>query len=376
MKLYSSIVRRKSRKIWVGKVPVGGDAPITVQSMTNTDTLNIAATVAQINALIAAGVDIVRVSVPSLDAAAAFGEIRRQVSVPLIADIHFDYKIALSVAEHGVDCLRINPGNIGRDDRVRAVIDCAKDKGIPIRIGVNAGSLEKALQQKYGEPNAQALVESAMRHIDILNKLDFQDFKVSLKASNVFMTVEAYRLIANQIEQPLHLGVTEAGTFRSGTVKSSVALGMLLMEGIGDTLRISLAADPVEEVKVGFDILKSLGLRARGVNIIACPSCSRQNFDVIKTANLLESRLEDIRQSIDVAVIGCYVNGPGESKEADIGLTGAEPRSLIFKEGKPFKKVSPDQIVDELEKQVRAKARALQMAADAEAANSLQMPSI
>lgn len=356
MKLHSSIVRRHSKKIWVGSVPVGGDAPISVQSMTNTETLDVPATVAQIQALADAGADIVRVSVPSMDAAIAFGKIRRQVSVPLVADIHFDYKIALSVAEQGVDCLRINPGNIGRDDRVRAVVDCARDKNIPIRIGVNAGSLEKALQQKYGEPNAQALVESAMRHIDILDKLDFQNYKVSLKASNVFMTVEAYRLIASQIEQPLHLGVTEAGTFRSGTVKSAIALGMLLMEGIGDTIRISLAADPVEEIKVGFDILKSLGLRQKGVNIIACPSCSRQNFDVIKTVNLLESRLEDIRESIDLAVIGCYVNGPGESKEADVGLTGADPKSLIFREGKPFKKVSPEEIVDELEKQVRAKA--------------------
>ncbi|HET8705933.1 MAG TPA: flavodoxin-dependent (E)-4-hydroxy-3-methylbut-2-enyl-diphosphate synthase, partial [Pseudomonadales bacterium] len=307
----SPIKRRKSKQIWVGNVPVGGDAPITVQSMTNTNTLDVAATVAQIRRLEEAGADIVRVSVPTMDAADAFGEIRKQVNVPLVADIHFDYKIALAVAEKGVNCIRINPGNIGREDRVRAVIDCAKDKNLPIRIGVNAGSLEKELQRKYGEPTADALVESAMRHVDILNHHNFDNFKLSLKASNVFMTVDAYRKIAGQIEQPLHLGVTEAGIFRSGTVKSSIALGMLLYEGIGDTIRISLAADPVEEVKVGFDILKSLNLRSKGINFIACPSCSRQNFDVIKTMNELEARLEGINTPLDVAVIGCYVNGPG-----------------------------------------------------------------
>lgn len=340
----------------VGKVPVGGNAPITVQSMTNTETCDVAATVAQIQQLEGAGVDIVRVSVPTLDAAEAFGVIRQQVNVPLIADIHFDYKIALRVAELGVDCLRINPGNIGKEERVRAVVDTARDKNIPLRIGVNAGSLEKELQRKYGEPTPAALVESAMRHIDILDRLDFQDFKVSLKASDVFMTVQAYRLIADQIEQPLHLGVTEAGVFRSGTVKSAIALGALLMEGIGDTLRISLAADPVHEVKVGFDILKSLHIRKKGINFIACPSCSRQNFDVIKTMNELEARLEDINESVDVAVIGCMVNGPGEAKEADIGLTGATPSNLIYRDGEKSHKISNTEIVDELEKMARAKA--------------------
>ncbi len=260
-----------------------------------------------------------------MDAAEAFGKIRKQVDVPLVADIHYDYKIALAVAEQGVDCLRINPGNIGREDRIKAVIQCAKDNGLPIRIGVNAGSLEKELQRKYGEPTSDALVESALRHADILDRYDFQNFKVSVKASNVFMTLQAYRKLSSQLEQPLHLGVTEAGTFRSGTVKSAVALGSLLMEGIGDTIRVSLAADPVEEVRVGFDILKSLNLRKKGVNIIACPSCSRQNFDVIKTVNELEARLEDINESVDLAANGCLVNGPGEGREVDVGLTGVTP---------------------------------------------------
>jgi (E)-4-hydroxy-3-methylbut-2-enyl-diphosphate synthase len=349
----SPIVRRKTRQIMVGNVPVGGEAPISVQSMTNTETTDVAATVAQIRALEKAGADIVRVSVPSLDAAEAFGAIRKQVSVPLVSDIHFDYRIALRVLELGVDCLRINPGNIGKEDRVRTLVDAARDKGVPIRIGVNAGSLEKDLQKKYGEPTAEALVESAMRHIDILDKLDFQDFKISLKASEIFMTVAAYRKLASQIEQPLHLGITEAGGFRSGTVKSAIGLGMLLTDGIGDTIRVSLAADPVQEVKVGFDILKSLHLRSKGINLIACPSCSRQNFDVIATVNALEERLEDILEPLDVAVIGCVVNGPGEAREADIGLTGGQP-NLIYRGGRPDHKLDNENLVDELEKNIRA----------------------
>ena len=349
----SPIVRRKTRQIMVGNVPVGGDAPISVQSMTNTETTDVAATVAQIRALEKAGADIVRVSVPSLDAAEAFGEIRKQVTVPLVSDIHFDYRIALRVLELGVDCLRINPGNIGKEERVRTLVDAARDKGVPIRIGVNAGSLEKDLQKKYGEPTAEALVESAMRHIDILDRLDFQDFKVSLKASEIFMTVAAYRKLASQIEQPLHLGITEAGGFRSGTVKSAIGLGMLLADGIGDTIRVSLAADPVQEIKVGFDILKSLHLRSKGINLIACPSCSRQNFDVISTVNALEERLEDILEPLDVAVIGCVVNGPGEAREADVGLTGGQP-NLIYLGGKPDHKIDNENLVDELEKEIRA----------------------
>jgi (E)-4-hydroxy-3-methylbut-2-enyl-diphosphate synthase len=352
----SPIVRRKSRQIMVGSVAVGGDAPISVQSMTNTETMDIPATVNQIRDLQDAGADIVRVSVPSIEAAEAFGEIRKEVEIPLVADIHFDYKIALAVSKRGVDCLRINPGNIGKEERIRAVVDAAREHGIPIRIGVNAGSLEKDLQVKYGEPNADALVESAMRHIDILDRLNFPDYKLSLKASDIFMTVEAYRKIATQIEQPLHLGITEAGGLRSGTVKSSIGLGLLLMDGIGDTIRVSLAADPVQEVRVGWDMLKSLRLRSKGINFIACPSCSRQNFDVISTMNELESRLEDVTVPMDVAVIGCYVNGPGESREADIGITGASPVSMIYLDGKPFRKVGAEGVVDSMEQLIRERA--------------------
>jgi (E)-4-hydroxy-3-methylbut-2-enyl-diphosphate synthase len=349
----NTIKRRRSRRIMIGQVAVGGDAPVSVQSMTNTETTDVAATVAQIRALENAGADIVRVSVPSMEAAEAFGRIKQQASVPLVTDIHFDYKIALRVAELGADCLRINPGNIGREDRVRAVVDAARDRGIPIRIGVNAGSLEKDLQKKYGEPTPEALVESALRHIEMLDKLDFHDFKVSVKASDVFMAVAAYRQLAGQIEQPLHLGITEAGGFRSGAVKSAIGLGMLLADGIGDTIRVSLAADPVEEVRVGFDILKALHIRNKGINLIACPSCSRQEFNVIATVNALEQRLEDIREPLDVAVIGCCVNGPGEAKAAHIGLAGGTP-SLLYINGKPDHKIDNDQLVDEIERVIRA----------------------
>ena len=359
----SLIKRRLSRKIHVGSVAVGGDAPISVQSMTNSDTCDVAATVAQILRLEQAGADIVRVSVPTMEAAEAFGKIKKQVHVPLVADIHFDHRIALRVAELGVDCLRINPGNIGNETRVKAVVDAARDRGIPIRIGVNAGSLEKDLQKKYGEPTAEALVESALRHVEHLDRLNYADFKVSVKASDVFMAVAAYRQLAQKIEQPLHLGITEAGGLRSGTVKSSVGLGMLLAEGIGDTIRISLAADPVEEIKVGFDILKSLRLRSRGINFIACPSCSRQNFDVVKTMNELEERLEDLLVPLDVAVIGCVVNGPGEAKEVHLGLTGGSP-NLLYIDGKPALKLTNENLVDELETLIRKRASE-KVAADA-----------
>jgi len=367
MKTESTIKRRVSRQIMVGNVPVGGDAPIAVQSMTNTETCDVAATVAQIKRLEDVGADIVRVSVPSMDAADAFGEIRKLVNVPLVADIHFDYKIALKVAELGVDCLRINPGNIGNAERVKAVVGTAKDKNIPIRIGVNAGSLGKDLLRKYKEPNATAMIESAMRNIELLDKEDFHNFKLSLKASDIFMTIEAYQGIASQIDQPLHLGITEAGGLRSGTVKSAAGLGMLLMQGIGDTIRISLAADPVEEIKVGFDLLKSLKLRSKGINFVACPSCSRQNFDVISTINELERRVEDITTPLDVAIIGCIVNGPGEAKEADIGLTGASPSNLIYSEGKPDHKISNDNLVDHLEKMIRTRVADKQALEAAEA---------
>ena len=343
----------------MGSIPIGGDAPIAVQSMTNTNTCDLNATVDQILKIAEAGADLVRVSVPSMDAADIFGKIRKLVSVPLVADIHFDHKIALKVIELGVDCLRINPGNIGREDRVRSVVSSCRDHGVPIRIGVNAGSLEKDLQKKYGEPTPAALVESAMRHVEILDRLDFQEFKVSLKASEIFMTVAAYRLIADQIEQPLHLGITEAGGLRGGTVKSAAGLGMLLMDGIGDTIRISLAADPVEEVKVGFDLLRALRLRSRGINFIACPSCSRQTFDVIGTMNQLESRLEDVTTPMNVAVIGCVVNGPGEAKQADLGFTGGNPESLaLFIDGKPAARLRGDHFLDELESMIRKRANA------------------
>ncbi|KGJ95468.1 flavodoxin-dependent (E)-4-hydroxy-3-methylbut-2-enyl-diphosphate synthase [Colwellia psychrerythraea] len=356
----SPIIRRVSRQIMVGNVPVGGDAPITVQSMTNTLTTDVAATVAQIKALEAVGADIVRVSVPTMDAAEAFREIKQQVDVPLVTDIHFDYRIALKVAEYGADCLRINPGNIGNENRIRSVVECARDNNIPIRIGVNGGSLEKDIQEKYTEPTPEALLESAMRHVDILDRLNFNEFKVSVKASDVFLAVESYKLLAKQIDNPLHLGITEAGGLRSGSVKSSVGLGLLLAQGIGDTLRISLAADPVEEIKVGFDILKSLKLRSRGINLIACPSCSRQEFDVVSTVNALEQRIEDIMTPMDVSIIGCIVNGPGEAMVSDLGLTGSSKKSGYYLDGiRQKERFDNTDLVDQLEQRIRAKARSM-----------------
>ncbi len=351
------IKRRPSTRIYVGNVPIGDGAPIAVQSMTNTKTTDVEATVAQIRALEKVGADIVRVSVPTMDAAEAFKVIKQSVNVPLVADIHFDYRIALKVAEYGVDCLRINPGNIGNEERIRSVVECARDKNIPIRIGVNGGSLEKDLMDKYKEPTPEALLESAMRHVDILDRLNFDQFKVSVKASDVFLAVESYRLLAKQIRQPLHLGITEAGGARAGAVKSAVGLGMLLAEGIGDTLRISLAADPVEEIKIGFDILKSLRIRSRGINFIACPSCSRQEFDVISTVNELERRLEDVTIAMDVSIIGCVVNGPGEALVSHIGLTGGHNKSGYYDEGERQKeRFDNDNLVDSLEAKIRAKA--------------------
>ena len=351
-----TIKRRESTKIYVGNVPIGGDAPIAVQSMTNTRTTDVEATVAQIKSLERVGADIVRVSVPTMDAAEAFKIIKQQVNVPLVADIHFDYRIALKVAEYGVDCLRINPGNIGREDRIRAVVDCARDKNIPIRIGVNAGSLEKDIQEKFGEPTPEALLESALRHVEILDRLNFDQFKVSVKAFDVFLAVESYRLLEKAIKQPLHLGITQAGGARAGSVKSAIGLGMLLAEGIGDTLRVSLAADPVEEIKVGFDILKSLRIRSRGINFIACPTCSRQEFDVIGTVNALEQRLEDIITPMDVSIIGCVVNGPGEALVSDLGVTGGNKKSGYYLDGERQKeRFDNDAIIDQLEAKIRAK---------------------
>ncbi|AFP85215.1 flavodoxin-dependent (E)-4-hydroxy-3-methylbut-2-enyl-diphosphate synthase [secondary endosymbiont of Ctenarytaina eucalypti] len=355
------ITRRKSKRIYVGNVPVGGLAPIAVQSMTNTQTTDVSATVRQIKELERVGVDIVRVSVPTMEAAEAFKLIKQQLTLPLVADIHFDYRIALKVAEYGVDCLRINPGNIGNKRRIRSVVDCARDKNIPIRIGVNAGSLERKLLEKYGAPTPEALLESAMRHVDILDQLNFDAFKVSVKASDVFLAIQSYRLLASRIDQPLHLGITEAGGVRSGAVKSAIGLGILLSEGIGDTLRISLAADPVEEVKVGFDILKSLRIRERGINFIACPTCARQEFDVISTVNMLEQRLEDVVTPMNVSIIGCVVNGPGEALIATIGVTGGYKKSGFYEDGvRRRERFDNERMIDQLEAKIRAKSAMLE----------------
>lgn len=316
------IERRKTRKIWVGNVAVGGDAPITVQSMTNTLTTDIESTIAQIRALEIAGADIVRVSCPDEESSAALKLIVPEVTVPIVADIHFHYKRAIESAQNGAACLRINPGNIGSADRVKDVIQAAKDYNCSIRIGVNAGSLERDLLEQFGEPCPDAMVESAMRHIRILEDHDFFNFKISCKASDVFLAMAAYQQLSEQCDYPIHLGITEAGGLRSGTIKSAIGMGNLLWAGIGDTIRVSLSADPVEEIKVGFDILKSLGLRHRGVNVIACPSCARQQFKVIDTVAALEERIAHITTPMTVSIIGCVVNGPGEALMTDIGLTG------------------------------------------------------
>jgi len=348
--------RRKTRQIQVGKVSVGGDAPIAVQSMTNTLTTDIDATVDQIQRLVHAGADIVRVSVPDPESAAAMPEILAQTDVPIIADIHFSYKMALAALDAGVHGLRLNPGNIGGRERVERVVKKASERGISIRIGVNAGSLEKELNEKYGEPCADAMVESALNHIRILEKMDFYDIKVSLKASNIPMTVTAYRKLADKVDYPLHLGITESGSRFGGTVKSSIGLGLLLADGIGDTIRVSLAAEPEEEIKVGFEILKSLGLRHRGVNLIACPSCARQKFNVIDTVSELEQRLAHIQENIDVAVIGCVVNGPGEAREVDVGITGGYPVHLMYRDGEKSEKIKTGNIIDKLVEDVERRA--------------------
>ncbi|SDE78137.1 flavodoxin-dependent (E)-4-hydroxy-3-methylbut-2-enyl-diphosphate synthase [Rhodospira trueperi] len=319
---YRQITRRKSRQIFVGPVPVGGDAPVTVQSMTNTITADVAGTVAQVKRLEEAGADIVRVSCPDEEATAGLRAIVRQVGVPIVADIHFHYKRAIEAAEAGAACLRINPGNIGSQERVREVVKAAKDYGCSMRIGVNAGSLDKHLLEKYGEPNPEAMVESALEHAKVLEDNDFREFKISVKASDVYLAVAAYEALAEACDYPLHLGITEAGGTRVGTVKSSIGMGWLLKKGIGDTIRVSLSADPVEEIKVGFDILKSLDLRHRGVRIVSCPSCARQGFDVIKTVEILEERLAHIGTPVSLSILGCVVNGPGEARETDIGITG------------------------------------------------------
>ncbi|MFT3996962.1 MAG: flavodoxin-dependent (E)-4-hydroxy-3-methylbut-2-enyl-diphosphate synthase [Asticcacaulis sp.] len=351
------IERRKSRKIRVGKVEVGGDAPITVQSMTNTKTHDVDATVRQIHALEEAGADIVRVSCPDVESTEALKSIVKQVSVPIVADIHFHYKRGIEAAMAGAACLRINPGNIGSPDRVREVIKAAKDYGCSMRIGVNAGSLEKELLEKYGEPCPDAMVESALFHANILRDNDFHEFKISVKASDVFLTVAAYQALAEAIDCPLHIGVTEAGPLRTGTIKSAIGLGNLLWAGIGDTIRVSLAADPVEEIKVGFDLLKSLGLRHRGVNIIACPSCARQGFNVIDTVAALEERLAHIATPMSLSIIGCVVNGPGEALFTDVGFTGGGAGSgMVYMAGKPDHKVSNAEMIDHIVGLVEAHA--------------------
>jgi len=363
---WRAIDRRPSRQIHVGKVPIGGDAPIAVQSMTNTLTADAAATIDQIRQLEEAGADIVRVSCPDEESTAAFGQIARAARVPLVADIHFHYRRAIEAAQAGAACLRINPGNIGSASRVKDVIQAAKDHGCSIRIGVNAGSLERELLERYGEPCPAAMVESALSHARILQDHDFHEFKISVKASDVFMTVAAYQQLAEAIDCPLHLGVTEAGALRTGTVKSAIGLGSLLWAGIGDTIRVSLAADPVEEIKVGFDILKSLGLRHRGVNIIACPSCARQGFNVIETVNALETRLAHVSTPMSLSIIGCVVNGPGEALMTDLGFTGGgKGAGMVYVAGRSDHKQDNEGMVDHIVRLVEARAAEIEAEATA-----------
>ena len=357
------IERRKSRQIRVGNVLVGGDAPISVQSMTNTPTSDANATINQIRELEEAGADIVRVSCPDVESTEAFKTIAKAAKVPLVADIHFHYKRGIEAAEAGAACLRINPGNIGSSERVKEVIKAARDNGCSMRIGVNAGSLEKELLEKYGEPCPDAMVESALNHARILQDNDFHEFKISVKASDPFLTVAAYQQLAEAIDCPLHLGVTEAGPLRTGTIKSAIGMGSMLWAGIGDTIRVSLAADPVEEIKVGFDILKSLGLRHRGVNIIACPSCARQGFNVIKTVAILEEKLAHIATPMSLSVIGCVVNGPGEALYTDIGFTGGGAGSgMVYLNGKIAHKQANDGMIDHIVELVEEKAAELEAA--------------
>jgi (E)-4-hydroxy-3-methylbut-2-enyl-diphosphate synthase len=366
---WRNIDRRRSRQIHVGSVPVGGDAPISVQTMTNTPTTDIKATIAQVQACAEAGADIVRVSVPDEASSKALKEIVRESPVPIVADIHFHYKRGIEAAEAGAACLRINPGNIGDATRVREVIKAARDHNCSIRIGVNAGSLEKHLLEKYGEPCPEAMIESGLDHIRILQDNDFHEFKISVKASDVFLAAAAYQGLAEATDAPIHLGITEAGGLTSGTIKSAIGLGSLLWMGIGDTIRVSLSADPVQEVKVGYEILKSLGLRHRGVNIISCPSCARQGFDVIKTVEALEKRLEHIKTPMSLSIIGCVVNGPGEALMTDVGFTGGGAGSgMVYLAGKQSHKLNNDQMIDHIVEQVEKKAAQLEAAQKTEAA--------
>ena len=352
---WRDIERRKSRTIHVGPVPIGGDAPIAVQTMTNTDSSDVKATLAQVFAAAEAGADIVRVSVPDEAATKALGQIVAESPVPIVADIHFHYRRAIEAAEAGAACLRINPGNIGSEERVREVIAAARDHGCSIRIGVNAGSLEKHLLEKYAEPCPEAMVESALDHIRILEEHDFHEYKISVKASDVFLTAAAYQALAEATDAPLHLGITEAGSLNAGTVKSAIGLGSLLWAGIGDTIRVSLSADPVEEVRVGYEILKSLGLRHRGVNIISCPSCARQGFDVIKVVEDLEERLAHIKTPMSLSIIGCVVNGPGEALMTDVGFTGGGAGSgMVYLAGRQSHKLSNEEMIEHMVEQAEA----------------------
>lgn len=355
---YRTINRRKSKQIAVGSVKVGGDAPISVQSMTNTKTTDVEATIRQVNECAELGADLMRISVPDADSSAALKKIIPHCQVPIVADIHFHYRRAIESAEAGAKCLRINPGNIGSIEKVREVIKAAKDYGCSIRIGVNAGSLEADLLAKYKTPTPEALVESAQRHIKILEDNDFLDFKISVKASDVFLAVASYRALAAVCDYPLHLGVTEAGSLMAGTVKSSIGLGALLLEGIGDTVRISLSADPKEEIKVAYNILKSLGLRHRGVSVISCPSCARQAFDVISVVNEVEKRIEHIKNPLTISILGCVVNGLGEAAHTQIGITGGgKDQHNVYINGQPNHKVKTDELVDHIVKLVEEKAR-------------------
>jgi (E)-4-hydroxy-3-methylbut-2-enyl-diphosphate synthase len=362
---WRDIERRKSRQIMVGSMPVGGDAPISVQTMTNTPTEDAQATIRQIRRCEEAGADIIRVSCPTAASTAALKEIVRAAKVPIVADIHFHYKRALEAADAGAACLRINPGNIGSEDRVREVISAAKFNGCAIRIGVNAGSLERDLLEKYGEPCPEALVESALDHIRILEDHDFQNYKVAVKASDVFLAVAAYQQLASQVDCPLHLGVTEAGGLIGGTVKSAIGIGSLLWAGIGDTIRVSLSAEPEEEVRVGYEILKSLGIRSRGVRVVSCPSCARQGFDVIRTVEALESRLQHIKTPMSLSVLGCVVNGPGEARETDIGITGGgQGKHMVYLSGVTDHHVQDADMIEHIVKLVEAKAAELDAETD------------
>ena len=357
---FRDIKRRKTKKIKVGEVEIGGDAPISVQSMTNTLTTDVDATIKQINELTEAGADIVRVSCPDQDSSLALKKILKHVDVPIVADIHFHYKRAIEAANSGANCLRINPGNIGSIERVHEILKAAKDNNCSIRIGVNAGSLEKDLLEKYKEPCPEALCESALRNIKILEDKDFFNFKISVKSSDVFLSVKAYRLLSEKCDYAIHLGITEAGSLIPGSVKSSIGIGMLLMEGIGDTIRCSLTEDPVKEVKIGYEILKSLNLRHKGVNIISCPSCSRQGFPVVDTVKILEEKLSHIKEPITLSVIGCVVNGPGEASQTQIGLTGGgKGDHMMYLSGLPHHKVASDKIIEEVVSLVENKSKEL-----------------